>query len=101
MLPNMKIPSTVEYNLLCALGAREISGRALAKRYEQEQDTSISYGTLYTAMRRLKDGGWVDVREADESDRRIRYFKLSADGARHLSDLHKLKSTFGFGGATA
>jgi DNA-binding PadR family transcriptional regulator len=93
----MKMPSNTEYNLLCALGAREISGRALAKRYEQEQGSDISYGTLYTAMRRLKEGGWVAAREADEEDRRVRYFKLSAAGARHLPDLIKLKSTFGFG----
>ncbi|MDP1587674.1 MAG: PadR family transcriptional regulator [Prosthecobacter sp.] len=96
----MKMPSTVEYNLLCALGAREISGRDLAKRYEREQNTSISYGTLYTAMRRLKEGGWVDVRESDEGDRRVRYFKLSSSGAQHLPDLIKLQSTFDFGGAT-
>lgn len=96
----MKVPSTLECNLLCVLGARAISDRVLAKRYEKEQGTSISYGTLYTTMRRLKDSGWVDVRDVDEGDRRVRYFKISGAGSRHLPELHQLKSTFGFGGAT-
>lgn len=77
----MKLPSPTETNLLNALGPREISGRELAERYKQEGHGSISWGTLYTAMRRLKEAGWVEVREDEVGDRRMRYFKISANGA--------------------
>lgn len=93
----MKMPSTVEYNLLCALGAREVGGRDLAKRYEEEQGTSISYGTLYTSMRRLKEAGWVTVRDDEDGDRRVRYFKLSGAGTSALPQLIKLQSEFALG----
>lgn len=88
----MKMPSPVEYKLLTSLGVREVSGRDLAKRYEADQGTSISYGTLYTAMRRLKESGWVEARDADEPDRRVRYFRLSAYGQKMWPELEKLRT---------
>lgn len=85
----MKFPSKTEADLLAALGAREISGRDLAKQYEKETGRSISYGTLYTTMRRLKDAGWITVREDEDEDGRVRFFKLTGDGCRALPSLRK------------
>ncbi|OYW71170.1 MAG: hypothetical protein B7Z37_28515 [Verrucomicrobia bacterium 12-59-8] len=93
----MKVPSPTEFDLLSALGMREVSGRDLAKRYEEETGKSMSYGTLYTAMRRLKDGGWVTARDDEDGDRRVRYFKLSGAGATALPKLIKLQSDFALG----
>ena len=93
----MKIPSPTEFDLLSALGMREVSGRDLAKRYESETGKSMSYGTLYTAMRRLKDSGWVTARDDEEGDRRVRHFKLSDSGAAALPKLIKLQSEFALG----
>lgn len=97
----MKMPSPTEMNLLTALGAREISGRDLAKRYEQETGSSISYGTLYTTMRRLKDSGWVEVREAETEDRRVRYFKISGAGAKIIHQVRLTQELLGGEGVVA
>lgn len=83
--------------LLEALGAREHSGRNLAERYREHTGKSISWGTLYTAMRRLKESGWVDVRDDEDEDGRIRFFKLSSAGARALPHVHSLNNIFGEG----
>lgn len=88
-------------NLLNSLASREISGRDLAKLYQKEHGVEISYGSLYTLMRRLKDGGWVEMREDETADRRVRYFKISAPGARALHQLRTLQQHFGEGGVFA
>jgi DNA-binding PadR family transcriptional regulator len=97
----MKLPSPTEFNLLMALGAQEMSGRDLARRYESEQKRSISYGTLYTAMRRLKDSGWVTVRDDEDEDGRVRFFKLTGSGIDKLPSLRDLASGFGWKGVEA
>lgn len=90
----MKLPSPLEMDLLCALGSREVSGRELAKRYESEHGKSISYGSLYTTMRRLKETGWVEMREDEEVDRRVRYFKMTGHGISALQSLIRAHSIF-------
>lgn len=77
-----------------ALGAREVSGRDLAKRYDEENGSSISFGTLYTTMRRLKEAGWVEARDDGEGDGRVRFFKMSGAGARVLPRLLSLQTEF-------
>ena len=88
-------------NLLVALGAREISGRDLAKRYFDETGRSIPYGTLYTTMRRLKDGGWITVRDDEDEDGRVRFFKLSGEGALAIPRLRKMHESLGGWGVVA
>ena len=90
----MKLPSPTEMGLLEALGPREISGRDLAKRYEKETGKSISYGTLYTTMRRLKEDGWIEARDSDEGDRRVRLFKISGTGAKVLPKAREARTLF-------
>lgn len=77
-------------DLLNALGVREVSGRDLAKRFEAETGRTISYGTLYTTMRRLKDAGWVEARDDENGDRRIRLFKLSGSATKILPQLRSI-----------
>ena len=97
----MKLPSPKEMRLLEALGAREISGRDLAKRYQEENGESISYGTLYTTMSRLKDAGWVEARDDEAADRRVRLFKISGVGANALPQLRQMQEQFTMKGVTA
>jgi DNA-binding PadR family transcriptional regulator len=91
----MKLPSKTERALLDALGGRERSGRDLAKQYEKESGKSISYGTLYTTMARLKDSGWVDSREDINGDRRVRLFKITGQGQSALSHIRAWESDVG------
>ena len=81
----MKIPSPVEQELL-AIVVRERSGRDVAKEYEARTGRTIAYGTLYTTFRRLKDAGWVVARDDQDSDGRVRHFRITGLGEQALHD---------------
>lgn len=76
-------PSQIEFRLL-TLVMSELTGREVAKRYEKDTGKTISYGTLYTTFRRLKESGWVSVRDAQDEDGRLRYFQITGAGRRVL-----------------
>ena len=78
----MKLPSATELRLLILVAASECSGRDVAKRFKKETGKVISYGTLYTTFRRLREQGWVTVREDEDEDGRMRWFRITASGLR-------------------
>lgn len=88
----MKMPSPTELDLLDALGARERSGREVAQLYTKEQGKGISYGTLYSALRRLVETGWLETRDGEDEDGRIRYFKLTGPGIKALPHARQLNA---------
>ncbi len=62
-----------------------VPARDVAKLYARQYGRSISFGTLYTTLRRLSDIGLVTVtRESDDADGRFRYYRLTGTGARSL-----------------
>lgn len=74
-------PSPTELELL-GLTIQERSGREIAKRFKEVMGREISYGTLYTTLRRMSDAGLVRAREDHDEDGRVRYYKITAVGAR-------------------
>jgi DNA-binding PadR family transcriptional regulator len=80
------IPSPIGMQLLSLVEHEERAGREVAKLYEQETGKPIAYGTLYTTFRRLRDAGWVKVRDDEDADGRVRYFQIDIDGRRALSN---------------
>jgi len=82
----MNLPSPVEMQLLALVTDEELSGREVAKRFERETGRKISYGTLYTTFRRLKEANWVKVREDEDEDGRVRYFQADIGGKRALAE---------------
>ena len=78
-----KILSATELKLL-SLVTTERNGREVAKLYRKETGKRISYGTLYTTFRRLRERGWVRMRGDRGSDGRIRFFVVTASGVRAL-----------------
>ncbi len=91
----MKWPSPTETALLDLMGTRERTGREIAEAYAKEHGTTISYGTLYTALRRLKEGGWIDMRDDEDEDGRLRYYKLSGTGVKLMPTLRKMSVSLG------
>lgn len=64
----------------------------------------MSPGTLYTTFRRLREAGWVKVRDAADRDGRIRFFKITAPGASALNrgrEFYRGLASFGLGAAEA
>jgi DNA-binding PadR family transcriptional regulator len=82
----MKLPSMLEFTLMALIGPNEIAGRPLAKLYKQETGKAISYGTLYTTLRRLIESGLVACREDEDKDGRLRFFVLTAQGHQVLTE---------------
>ena len=75
------MPSTTEYALL-RLTVKERNGIEIADAYEAAMGKAISLGTLYTTLRRLKDAGLIAVRDDEDEDGRVKWFQLTAAGAR-------------------
>lgn len=83
----VRVRSTLETDLLSLLSAvEESSGREIAKRYYGETGRSISYGTLYTTFRRLREAGLVAVRDDHDNDGRVRHFRLTGAGKTALRE---------------
>lgn len=72
--------------LLALVAEEELAGREVALRYQTETGRAISYGTLYTTFRRLKDDGLVSVRDDEDEDGRVRYFRITGHGKRALNE---------------
>jgi len=94
----MSSPSPTEMQLLALVSDEELSGREVAKLFKESTGKAISYGTLYTTFRRLKDAGWVSVRDDEDEDGRIRYFRIDGPGIRALArgrEFYRRIATFG------
>lgn len=81
------LQGTLGILILKALQPRELHGYAVARWI---QDTTgdvlqIEEGSLYPALRRLEDKGWVEARwGTSENNRRARFYSITAQGRDHL-----------------
>ena len=80
-----KLPSATEFQILCLLDT-ERSGREVAALYEEATNRPISYGTLYSTIRRLAKQGWVRTRDAKDEDGRVRHARITASGVAARAD---------------
>jgi PadR family transcriptional regulator, regulatory protein PadR len=63
-------------------------GLGLAKRIEQisEGTLSLNQGTLYPALLRLQQKGWIDADwGTSDNNRRARFYRLTAAGRRRIA----------------
>jgi DNA-binding PadR family transcriptional regulator len=71
------------FNILVALTDEELHGYALVKRLrELEGRRTLRTGTVYAALARLQDQGWVEegAQPSREDDARRRYYRITASG---------------------
>ena len=64
-----------------------LHGWAIAKRIEQvsEDLLEMKYGTLYPALMRLEQSGWISSEwGASENNRRAKYYRLTRAGRKQL-----------------
>lgn len=95
------IPSATEFKLL-TLVFHERTGREIAAEFRRAEGRDIPYGTLYSTLRRMKERGWVRVREEQDADGRLKFFKVTPAGARarhglleHMENRHAELAAFG------
>ncbi len=74
-----KVLTPVELQLL-ALVTSERSGREIARLYREETGEPVPFGTLYATLRRMRERGWVQMRNDRDLDGRIRLFRATASG---------------------
>jgi len=65
-----------------------LHGYGIARRLEQASDAmmTMNQGTLYPALIRLEQRGWIDSKwGVSESNRRAKYYSLTRAGERQLA----------------
>ena len=65
-----------------------LHGWAIAKRIEQisEDLLEMKYGTLYPALMRLEQNGWISSEwGASENNRRARFYSITRQGRKQLA----------------
>lgn len=72
---------------LASLGA--LHGFGIARRIEQVSGDTVmlNQGTIYPALVRLEEQGWIDSEwGVSENNRRARFYKITAAGRRQLKE---------------
>jgi DNA-binding PadR family transcriptional regulator len=76
--------------MLTSLAAGAQHGYMLLKSIERLSDgrVRLSTGTLYGALRRLLEAGWIATVDQDDRSRDKQAYKLTAEGRRRLTAEH-------------
>ena len=83
------LQGTLGMMILKALVAQDLHGYGIARWIEDvtKDSLSIEEGSLYPALRRLEDRGWVtSAWGVSDTNRRVRIYSLSRQGRQHLRD---------------
>ncbi|HJZ99246.1 MAG TPA: PadR family transcriptional regulator [Candidatus Solibacter sp.] len=68
------------------LGAAHGHTIAHAIEHRSEEVLQVEHGSLYPALHRLEDRGWISSYWGpSENNRKARFYKLTAAGKRHLA----------------
>ena len=82
------LQGTLDLLILKALSAGELHGLGVSRRIAQiTQGTfSVQPGSLFPALHRLEEGGWLTSQWAtSDHNRRAKYYTLTKAGRRQLS----------------
>jgi PadR family transcriptional regulator, regulatory protein PadR len=63
-------------------------GQGIARSIQRQSDEVflVDHGSLYLALQRIEDRGWVDAKwGVSENNRRARFYKLTAKGRSQLT----------------
>ncbi len=86
--PSELLPGTLDLLILRTLAPRRMHGYGIAQRLKDVSGEVLQVGesSLYPALQRLLLNGWVKAEwGASESNRRARYYTLTAAGRRQLT----------------
>jgi len=83
------LQGTLDLMVLKALDAiGPMHGYGIARRLEQISDDrlQLNEGTVYTALMRLKQSGWISAEwGASENNRRARFYSITRAGRKQLA----------------
>jgi DNA-binding PadR family transcriptional regulator len=81
--------TTAAFHILLAIADQERHGYAIMREVERRSggEVKLGPGTLYGALQRMLDDGWIEETEApsdEEPSERRRYYRLTKDGRKNL-----------------
>jgi PadR family transcriptional regulator, regulatory protein PadR len=85
---NDLLQGTLDMLILQTLGAGPAHGHTIAHVIERrsEEILLVEHGSLYPALHRLEDRGWIaSFWGTSENNRKARYYRLTAAGRKQLS----------------
>jgi PadR family transcriptional regulator PadR len=85
---NEVLRGTLDLLILKVVAAAPEHGWAIAQQIEQQSNDAlqIGQGSLYPALQRLEQKGWIDSAwHATQENRRAKYYRLTASGRRALA----------------
>ena len=97
------LQGTLDLMVLQALHALgPLHGFGIARRIEQVSESALrlNEGTVYTALLRLEDRGWIDSKwGVSENNRRARFYSITRAGRKQLvreaEEWKKISGTIG------
>lgn len=87
-LPSDRLQGTLDLLILRVLRHDRMHGWGIAQQIQQiSRDVlQVNQGSLYPALRRLEERGWIGAEwGTSENNRRARFYELTAAGRRHLT----------------
>jgi transcriptional regulator len=91
------LQGTLEMLVLRTLVLAPLHGYGIAKaiRSNSNEALEIEFGSLYPALKRLEAKGWVTATwEMSETNRRAKYYRLTAAGRKQLQREHSKWADF-------
>jgi PadR family transcriptional regulator, regulatory protein PadR len=85
--PTDLVQGTLDLLILRVIALEPIHGWAIAQRIRQmsNDELRVGQGSLYPALHKLEQQGWIDSEWAiSDNNRRAKYYKLTAAGRRAL-----------------
>ena len=82
------LQGTLDLLILRTLQLGPAHGHAIARAIELKSDDvlQVEQGSLYPALHRLIQRGWISVKEGtSENNRRAKFYRLTAKGRRQLT----------------
>ena len=91
------IQGTLEMLALRTLVFGPLHGYGISKAIQRDSNDAIQieFGSLYPALKRLEDKGWISAKwETSEHNRRAKYYRLTAAGRKQLHREHSKWAEF-------
>jgi PadR family transcriptional regulator, regulatory protein PadR len=85
--PSDLLQGTLDLLILKTLARESLHGWAISKKIQQLSDEvlSVQQGSLYPALHRLEQQGWIDADWRDtELGRNAKFYSLTRDGRQQL-----------------
>jgi PadR family transcriptional regulator, regulatory protein PadR len=85
--PNDLVQGTLDLLILRTLAPGSMHGWAIAKRIQQisQEVLQVQQGSLYPALHRLEQQGWIRAKWAEsETGRQAKFYALTAAGRKQL-----------------